>query len=59
VTGSLHQQYSTNSRGVFSVGGRALAHTFGPARIQDYSDWQIVFHLVLICLSSILNALLI
>ena len=49
MTGGLHQQYGTNSRGVISVGGRAPARIFGPARIQDCSDWQIVFHLVLIC----------
>ena len=33
VTGCLHQQYGTNSRGVFSVGGRAPARIFGPARM--------------------------
>ena len=32
VTGCLHQQYGTNSRGTFSLGGRAPAHIFGPAR---------------------------
>ena len=57
VTGGLHQQFGTNSRGVFSVGGRALARIFGPARMQDCSDWQIVFRLVLIWLSSIRDAL--
>ena len=32
VTGCLHQQYGTNSRGTFSLGGRAPAHIFGTAR---------------------------
>ena len=32
VTGCLHQQYGTNSRDTFSIGGRAPAHIFGPAR---------------------------
>ena len=40
VTDGLHLQYCTNSRGAFSVGGRAMASIFGQARIQDCSDWM-------------------
>ena len=45
------QQYSTNSREVFSVGGHALARIFGPARVKIAAigfNNSIVIQLVLI-----------